>query len=147
MLTEKHLKPWLLIHLIMSVLLSLTIMGILAVILINGIHGLSFSSASLSTCLNSTFWKLTIYMGLMLKVSFFMTILAVVFAFGQIGCLLWSFIMFRRWLKDKTSGVGDVTFTDLSLRKLVAVYMLNLLGVLALVSVTGSYIMFYIEFN
>ncbi len=143
MLRYKHLKPWLTIYLVVTLLLFLTSIGIILIIIVNEINGFSFSSVQFLTCPLYTTIKLNAYLQTILQVCFILSIGATLFALGQLVFLIWQFIT----LKKETEQKGDReenTFEDLSFAKLVILYILNGMGFLCLVPIAGSFLTFYV---
>jgi hypothetical protein len=101
MLYPKHLHPWLLVHMIATVLFFLCTVGVITVIVLNDISGwFKFSPYTFLTCLNSTYVKLTANMETVLQICSLLTIFAIVLALGQVIILVWQFVKFIGFMKE-----------------------------------------------
>ena len=101
MLKTKHLQPWLLIYLIVSVILLLTTVGLIVVIVLDQITGFNFISVSFYTCQISSNYKFNFFMQIILRNSFILSMLASTFALGQTGMAIFNFVKFRGRLSEK----------------------------------------------
>ena len=100
MLYHQHLKPWLLIYLLVTVILFVSTVGTLVIIIINDINGFSFTQIVFSTCPAYTNMKLNFSMVNALQVCFVMSCIAIVFSLGQFILVVWQFIAFTKWSKE-----------------------------------------------
>ena len=96
MLRYKHLKPWLIIYLVSTLLLSLTAIGITVTIILNEINGFSYSSVQFLSCPLYTSTKVNIFLEIILQVCFIMSIGAIVLGLGQFAILIWQFILLKK---------------------------------------------------
>jgi hypothetical protein len=143
MLRYKHLKPWLVIYLVTSLLLSLSAIGITVIIILNEINGFSLSSVQFLSCSLYTSNKVNIYLEMILQLCFIMSIGAIVLGLGQLFILIWQFILLTKETDEKGDGEENL-FEDLSFGKLIFLYVLNGLGFMCLVPIVGSFLTLYI---
>lgn len=100
MLYHQHLKPWLVIYLLATLLVFISAIGILVMIILNDINGFSFTKTVFSSCPPYVNLKLNLAIEIGLKVSFVMTIFAIIFTLGQCGIAGWQFFLFTTWSKE-----------------------------------------------
>lgn len=97
MLYRKHLHPWLLIYLILSLALFLSAAAIIVLLNINQINGFNLPGYSLIACPPYTYLKLQTNTEIILRISFILAILSTLFALGQLIFIIYQFIVFRKF--------------------------------------------------
>lgn len=102
MLYYKHLHPWLLIYLVLCSALVLLDVGVVVIVKVNKINGVIDDYPVydlLSVCPMYSYLKIEANGESVMTMCFVMSIIGGVLAAGQLGFVIYQFVMFRRFVQ------------------------------------------------